>query len=246
MTILFIIILALSAVVYYYYINFHNIRGQYFAAKGEAQQALSSYEKAYNRKPNVNNTLNYGYLLLRSGDYEKSEVIINSAFMLSKITEPDKDRARMMLALLNWKRGNLDGAVEIYEKLLEKGENTTIYANLGFLLIEKGDMKVAYDFNKKAYEYNDANNVIADNYAECCYAFGDKEQAYEILHKAVSSRMPIAENYYHFARLLHERSEDDQAEKYISLAKSMSINSLSGITMEDIEALEKEISNEDR
>ena len=245
-TLLVVVILIVLAVAYYYIINFYNIRGQYFSIKGMADKALESFAKAYDRKPNSNNTLNYGYLLLRSGEYDKAEIIINSAFLLSRITEDDKNRARMMLALLNWKRGNLDEAIEIYENLLAKGENTTIYANLGFLYIEKGDIEVAFEFNKKAYEYNDANNVIADNFAECCYAMGDKDKAYDVLKNAVSSNMPIAENYYHFARLLFERKEYDEALKHIGFAKKMSINSLSGITMQDVEALEKEISDENR
>ena len=246
MTLLFVIAILLSAVVYYYYINYNNIRGQYAAAKGDAETALFYYQKAYNRKPNVNNTMNYGYLLLREGRYDDAEVILNSAFMLSKITVDDKVRVRMMIALLNWKRGELDEAIEIYEALHEVGENTTVYANLGFLYIEKGDMQKAYEYNKAAYEYNDSNNVILDNYAECCAKLGDKDTAYEVLLKAVSSRMPIAENYYHFAKLLHEKGENAEALKYISRAQSMSINSLSGITMDDINALEKEISDEDR
>ncbi len=246
MTIIIIIALLLSAVVYYYYINFHNIRGQYFSAKGMAEQALASYGKAYERKPNVNNTLNYGYLLLRSGDFNKAEIILNSAFLLSKITEEDKDRVRMMLALLSWKKGDLDEAVAIYEKLFEKGENTTLYANLGFLYIEKGDMEKALQFNRQAYEYNDMNNVIADNFAECCVKTGDSDKAFEVLQRAVTSKMPIAENYYHFSKLLLEKGQYDDAKKYIALAKNMSLNSLSGISSSDLDALETEIDNADR
>lgn len=245
-TILAIVSILVLMIVYYFYINYYNIKGQMCAAKGMPDKALFYFKKAYDRKPNVNNTMQYGYLLLRGGDFEEAERIINSAFLLSKITEADKDRARMMLALIKWKSGNLEEAISLYEALLEKGENTTVYANLGFLYIESGDMEKAFEFNKAAYEYNDANNVIADNYAECCVALGDEEKAFEILKKAVNSSMPIAENYYHFAKLLAKRKDFEEAERYLNLAKSMSINSLSGITSDDIKTLEEEIVNENR
>ena len=245
-TILTVVALLAIMIVYYFYINYYNIKGQISAAKGMPEKALVYFEKGYDRKPNVTNTMQYGYLLLRMGDYEKAERIINSTFLLSKVTEADKDRARMMLALIKWKDGNLDEAIELYEALLEKGENTTVYANLGFLYIQQGNINKAYEFNKTAYEYNDASNVIADNFAECCVLKGDEETAYEILSKAVNSSMPIGENYFHFAKLLAKRGEFEDAKKYIGLAKSMSINSLSGITEDDIKSLEEEIFNEDR
>lgn len=243
-TLLVILIIAVSAVIYYYYFNYNNIRGQYFAVKGDAERAIYYYGRAYNKKPNAANTLNYGYLLLRSGELQKAETIINSAFMLSKITEDDKNRARMMLALVNWQKGDLDTAVEIYEGLLEKGENTTIYANLGFLYIEKGDIEKAYEFNKRAYAYNDTNNVILDNIAECCYRLGDLDGAYSHLKRAVESKQPIAENYYHFAKVLRDKGEGESALTYAEKAAAMSINVLSGIKQSDVESLIAELKDE--
>ncbi len=243
----FVLLTAVLLIVYYYANNIHNIRGQYYSVKGQPEKALSCYKKAYDKKPNVNNTLNLGYLLLRSGDFSQAETILNSAFMLSKITEDDKERVRMMQALLSWQRGDIEGAVKKYEELHQKGENTVIYANLGFLYILQGDMERAYEFNKQAYEYNDTNNVILDNIAECCYITGDIEGAYEYLKKAVESSNPIAENYYHFARVLNARGEYEQAGKYIALAEGMTINALSGISSSHIEKLKKEIAdNENR
>lgn len=246
MTLVYILILLVAAVVYYFYINYNNIKGRMFAVKGDAKHALLYYGKAYDRKPNVVNTMNYGYLLLREGDYEKADVILNSAFMLSKITEPDRERVRMMIALLRWKQGNIDEAIEIYEDLHEKGENTTVYANLGFLYIQKGDMDKAYEYNKAAYEYNDKSNVILDNYAECCVARGEKEEAFEVLSKAIESKVPILENLYHFAKLLHERGDDEEARKYLNRAKALPVNPLSGVTEDDINMLDEELSDEDR
>lgn len=243
-TISAVLILILSAIAYYYYMNYYNIRGQYYAVKGDAERALFYYEKAYEKKPKAVNTLNYGYLLLRSGKLSEAESIINSAFMLSKITEDDKDRARMMLALVNWKKGDLDEAIGIYEDLLLKQENTTVYANLGFLYIEKGDLDKAYDFCRRAYEYNDSNNVILDNIAECAYRMGNLPEAREYLERAVSSKQPIAENYYHYARVLKDMGDPEEALKYARLADGMSINSLSGISKKDVSALVTELSDE--
>lgn len=243
-TVLAIMIIAVSAVVYYYYMNYYNIKGQYCLAKGNAERALLYFKKAYDRKPKAANTLNYGYLLLRAGRLSEAETIINSAFMLSKITEDDKVRARMMLALVSWQKGDISEAIGIYEKLLENGENTTVYANLGFLYIESGDIRKAYDFCRRAYEYNDSNNVILDNIAECAYRTGKLSEAREYLEKAINSKQPIAENYYHYARVLRDCGEPSEALKYARLAETMSINALSGIKKSDVSSLVSELENE--
>lgn len=239
-----IIIIAVSAVVYYYYMNWYNIRGQYFSVKGDGERALYYYEKAYNRKPKAANTLNYGYLLLRAGRLSEAETIINSAFMLSKITEDDKNRARMMLALISWQKGDVSEAIGIYEELLAHEENTTLYANLGFLYIESGDIEKAYDFCRRAYEYNDDNNVILDNIAECAYRSGNLSEAMEYLEKAVNSKQPIAENYYHYAKVLKDCGDREGALKYARMADSMTVNALSGIKKSDVSSLVSELENE--
>lgn len=243
-TLLSILFIAVSAVVYYYYMNYNNIAGQYYAVKGDADRALRYYARAYEKKPKPVNTLNYGYLLLRSGKLEEAEKIINSVFLLSKVSDDDKKRARMMLALVSWQKGDLDAATEIYENILEKEENTTVYANLGFLYIEKGDLEKAYKFNLRAYEYNDSNNVILDNISECCYRMGDIEGAYGYLKRAVESKQPIAENYYHFAKVLRDKGNFKDALIYAEKADLMSINTLSGIKKSDVVSLITELKNE--
>ena len=243
-TISAILIIALFAVVYYYYMNYYNIKGQYWLVRGDGERALKYYKKAYDRKPKAVNTLNYGYLLLRAGKLSEAETIINSAFMLSKITEDDKNRARMMLALISWQKGDISEAIGIYEKLLEQGESTTVYANLGFLYIESGDLDKAYDFCRRAYEYNDDNNVILDNIAECAYRSGNLSEAGKYLEKAVNSKQPIAENYYHYAKILKDSGDREKALKYARMADSMTINVLSGIKESDVSALVSELENE--
>lgn len=243
-TISAILIIALSAVVYYYYMNYYNIKGQYWLVRGDGGRALEYYKKAYDRKPKAVNTLNYGYLLLRVGRLSEAETIINSTFMLSKITEDDKNRARMMLALISWQRGDISEAIGIYESLLAKEENTAVYANLGFLYIESGDIDKAYKFCRRAYEYNDDNNVILDNIAECAYRSGNLSEAREYLEKAVNSKQPIAENYYHYAKVLKDAGDREQALKYARMADSMTVNALSGIKKSDVSSLVSELENE--
>ena len=230
-----IIIGALVVVCIYYTIHSKNLlMARYNTSKGNTEKALANYQKQYEKKPNKIMALNYGYLLLRDGQYEKAGEILGSIESMKKVTESDKLQVQMLLGLVKWKTGHLDEAIAVYEGLMKDTITTNIYANLGFLYIIKGDYQKALSFNREAYEYNDDNPVILDNLGETYYRLGQYDEAEEYLLKAIHSQRAIAENYYHYALVQIAKGDEDAALDYLKKAAKMNINTLSGITRSDV------------
>ncbi|MBE7042365.1 MAG: tetratricopeptide repeat protein [Ruminococcaceae bacterium] len=229
--------------------SYHSTVARMNGAKQDYQSALTHWGAAYRKKPDQNKGIQYGYLLLRSGDFETSEQIFNEVLQMEKLTEQNRLQVEMMLGLVAWKKGNSDDAIRIYEELHKQGENTVIYANLGFLYLLRDKAEDVLPFLQQAYEYNDTNPGIVDNLAECYIRTEQWDKAEELLEKAVKFPQPIAENYYHYAVVLEHNKEYDEALSYYQKAEKMDLNVLSGLNCEEIqnkiEQLEELIENEE-
>ncbi len=215
--------------------SFHTTVAKMNGANQDYKSALTHWEAAYRKKPDQNKGIQYGYLLLRNGEFEQAEIIFNEVLQMEKLSEQNKLQTEMMLGLVAWKKGDLDGAIQRYEELHQQGENTVIYANLGFLYLLRDQAEEVFPFLRKAYEYNDTNPVIMDNLAECYIRTERWEKAEELLEKAVKQPRPIAENYYHYAVVLEHKEEFKDALSYYQKAEKMDLNVLSGLNREEIQ-----------
>ncbi|MFU0801186.1 MAG: hypothetical protein ACFWUE_11115 [Xylanivirga thermophila] len=63
------------------------------------------------------------------------------------------------------------------EEVQRKYNNSRVYGTLGYLLIEKGDLDKALEYNLQALDYDDEDPVILDNLAQTYYFMGDIEKA---------------------------------------------------------------------
>lgn len=233
MSILWIALLALA--VFFVVRSFHTAAAKTNSIKQNYQSALTHWEAAYRKRPNQKNGIQYGYLLLRSGNYEQAEQVFEQVLLMDQLTEENKLQTEMMLGLVAWKKGDLDGAIQTYERLHQQGENTVVYANLGFLYLLRDKPEEVLPFLKKAYAYHDTNHVIIDNLAECYFRLGDYEQAETLLQKALRLPRPIAEIYYHYGVLLQQKGEKEQAISYFERAVKMDLNALSGLDRQEIQ-----------
>lgn len=233
MNFLWIILLALA--VFFVIRSYHTSAAKANEAKQDYQGALRHWEAAYQKRPNQTKGIQYGYLLLRSGNYEKAEQVFLELLQMDKLTEQNKMQTEMMLGLIAWKKGDLDQAIQIYEALHSKGENTVVYANLGFLYLLRDNPEEVLPFLKQAYDYNDTNQVILDNLAECYAKMGEWEQSETLLKKALSLPRPIAENYYHYGIILQQKGELKSALSHLKQAEKMDLNALSGLDRRKIQ-----------
>ena len=135
-------------------------------SRGDTDGAERLYERACKSgSPAAEHMLLYGYILLRKGKLRKASTVLASASMSAK-KEAVKARIKAMRALVVWKEGDIDTAIEMLEEVIAEFKNSAVYQDLGLLYVLKGDKEKALSFNLEAYDFNSDDNVIMDNLAE--------------------------------------------------------------------------------
>ena len=96
---------------------------------------------------NPKHRLTCGYILLTRGYEEEADGILKPLLNL-KAKKFSNEKAHIFYSLLQWKQGELDEAVESLENLKEGGYiSTVLYTNLGFYLLEQGELDKALKLN---------------------------------------------------------------------------------------------------
>lgn len=214
---------------------FYSMKGSKLYNRNNIDEAMKYFEKASNIatcKPRV--IISYAYLLLREGYIEKATDTLKKIYGL-KLEEKDEMNAKMTLSLIEWKKDDLDKAIEILEEVYDKYKNSTLYESLGYMLILKGDYERALKFNQEAYDYN-ASDVVLDNLGESYYYTGNHEKAYEIFEELVKKNVYFPEPYYFFGLLLKEQGKKEEALEIFNKAMSCKESFLSNLNKEKIQA----------
>lgn len=206
-------------------------------AKGDVDTALRRFAFAMRcgrLKPR--DMMDYGYIALRNGDTAGAEVILTKASMSAQ-TPYDKAKIKSVLALVAWKKNDLDGAIEMLEDVIDGFVDTTVYQSLGLMYILRGDADAALVFNKKAYEYNSDDLIIADNLAEAYVLAGDFSAAEELYKKILEQEPYFPEPYYGYGFLLIDRGEREEGVHLVEEALEKKFSFLSSMTKAEVEEL---------
>lgn len=207
--------------------------------KGDIDGAERIYERVSKKHtPSADNQLMYGYILLRKGKIERARKVLTIASM-SKGKPLVKARIKAMLALVTWKEGDIDTAIEMLEEVIAEFKNTAIYQDLGLLYILKGDKEKALNFNKEAYEFNSDDHVIMDNLAEAYALCEENEKSREIYEQLIEKEPRFAEAYWGYGELLIKLGEKEKGLEFIRQSLNKRISYLSILQREDIEKLIK-------
>lgn len=178
--------------------------------RGNSEKALKAYAFADKiGKMSADSCFAYGYIALRHGDTEVARRVLTRASM-SNPKPPAKKRIKSMLALLEWKEGNLSLAIEMLEEIIEDFKTTEMYQDLGLMYILSGDKEKALDFNLEAYEYNSDNMGIMDNLAQSYILCGEQEKAAEIYEELLEKEPHFPEPYYEYGVMLVEKGERER------------------------------------
>lgn len=205
--------------------------------RGDTQKAEKIFSKAFKiGTPAVEYQFIYGYILLTLGKLEKANKVLSLASM-SKAKPQVMVKIRTMRALVHWKQGDIDTAIEILEEIYAEFKTTAIYQDLGLMYIIKGDKEKALKFNLEAYEYNDDDNMIMDNLAEAYALSGEVEKAEEIYKKLLEREPRFAEAYWGYGLLLCEKGEVKEGVELMKKSLEKRITFLSMMQKEEIEAL---------
>lgn len=212
--------------------------------KGEYDKALKHLATALKISPkNSNLRGSYAWLLLKLGRTQEADEQVSQA--LADVTREDyRHSLNVTKALVHWKKGEVDQAISLMEKVLENYRNTNAYGTLGFLYLEKGDLDKALSFNLEAYDYNNTNAVILDNLGCTRLLRGEYEEAREIYQQLLKLRPHFPEAFYNYARVLAHFGELDDAIYMCRTALSLPFWNTSTVKKEQVENTLKELEEE--
>ena len=144
-------------------------------------------------------TASYAYLALKNGRTDEASEILNRALVVGRRGRVLKLSPRRLLetyqSLVFWKQGRLDEAVALLEGLLAQGYRTqTLYGNLGFFLLEQGDLVTAEKVCLEAADWDPDGKVILDNLASLYLEKEEWTKAAEVYDRllALEPRFPEA------------------------------------------------------
>lgn len=213
-------------------------------SKGNLKGALRKFAIA-NRigKLGASSLMFYGYLLLRDGQLELATTMLTHASLAAK-KPPLKKRIKSLLAVAEWKNGNLDNAIEMTEEAMTDYQTTNIYQNLGLFYVIKGDARKALEFNKKAYDYNSDDMIIMDNLAESYALYGDTESAIEMYEKLLEKKPHFPEPYYGYGLLLVKEGQKEKGIELIEQSLEKRFSFLSVLQKDEVEKMLEDAKNQ--
>ncbi|MEG1441749.1 MAG: hypothetical protein RSB38_01175 [Oscillospiraceae bacterium] len=192
----------------------------------------------------VSNKLLYGYNCLRCGNVTDARTNLNLARMLAKRGSAERFKIKSLLALVEWKDGNLNEAIEMYEEILaDDYKNTNVYQNLGILYNLSDQKEKALAFNLEASEYNDDDSIIMDNLADAYFINGDYEKScetYEKLH-ALDPPPKFPEAFYGYGRVLIKLGDTTKGLELIKESLDKKYSFLSIRQRDEIEKMYEEL-----
>ncbi len=213
-----------------------NMIGSRKYSLGQTEDALNWFKKAYDTKkagPRV--IVSYGYLLLKSAQLEKAEEVLRQV-LNSKAASGDITYTKSIFALVLWKKGELDAAADMLLEVIQTYRTTSVYGSLGYLLILKGDLEKALQFNLEAYDYNSSDKVIQDNLGQNYYMLGMYDKSREIYEALMDKEPAFPEPYFNYGLLLEKLGEPEKALESMKKALEYKFSYLSSIRKEDVEA----------
>jgi len=228
------IVLWLSVIILVNRSSIYFIRGKIQYGKGNLDEAIKLFKKAVsNGKASVETMASYGFVLFKAGHLQEAEEVLDKAVKSSSTAE-QKNLAKSNLALVLWKKGNLDEAVTLLKEVISEYKTTAVYGSLGYMAIEKGDLEYAMKINLEAYEYNSDDPIIIDNLAHLYHLTGDMEKSSELFEKLIEKEPHFPEAYYDYGRYLEDTGKYEEAFKMYNKALDCPFNFNSTITKEQI------------
>lgn len=210
-------------------------------SKGNFEEGLKWFQRSYaTGKANPQAITSYAYLLLKNGNIAESEEILTK-LVKSHLDKDSEMYAKSNLALVLWKKGEIDNAIEMLETIMQDYKTTSIYGSLGYLLIEKGDMEKALQFNLEAYEYNNSNTIIQDNLGQVYHLTNQYDKSLEIYEKCMEKNPTFPSAYYNYGSLLMDMGQLEKAKEMLEKALTYKLTYLSTISREEIEGKLEEI-----
>ena len=213
---------------------------QHYFVKGNVEKAKKLYEKAYktgDMSPQCK--LAYSSFCLRENYFDKGKRILSEIINSKRSDEKSKMNAKHNLAVLIWKEGNLDEAIELLEEVHKKMFATNTYGTLGVLYLDRAkrdhDFERELPFMLEAYDYNDSDKTIADNLGELYLIMEEYEKASEVYNALLKTQQLSPMPYYNYGLVLKRMGDIDGARENFEKALDCRFSSVMTVTRETVE-----------
>ncbi len=211
-------------------------------ADGNNNKAVSLYKTASHMFGGNNQyKTEYALVLMRLGEYEAAEKILNAIILDRSIPKKDKINAKTYRAMAYHKEGRTEEAIEEMQELYETAKTTAVYGLLGYL--KQLDGSSALDFCLEAYDYNSDDRDICDNLIIAYIREGEFEKADEIAGNLREKYPRFVEGFYHSAQLEMKKGNKTKALEYLDKTAECKRSKLTTVSEEEIEKFRKEIEN---
>ncbi len=211
-------------------------------SKGDYRTAIKLYDEAYAKgmdKPRL--LRSYCVLLIRTSQFDRALEVIKKLEQ-APLDAKGKTDIHINYAIILWKKGHLDRAMQILEDEFRHTKNGTLYSIIGYLKIEQGDADEAIRFNQEAVEYDEEDAVFLDNLAQSYYRLkGDKETAKTYFDRAIAIKPKAIDTNYFLALYDIENGDIESAKDRLDTARLGVTSPLNYATPEMIDAKRDEI-----
>ncbi len=190
-------------------------------SRGNYREALKLYDEAYAKgmdKPKL--LRGYCVLLIRTEEFDRALEVIKKLEKLPGLDRKELADLHVNYAIILWKKGRLDHAMEILENEFRNVKNGTMYSILGYLKIEQGNLEEALRLNQEAVEYDEEDAVFLDNLGQTYYRLaGDKETAKTYFDRAIAIKPKAIDTNYFLALYDIENGDYEQARDRLETAR---------------------------
>lgn len=236
-------LLLLGYGIYHYLPQIYSMQGRKYFKAGNYDAAKLLFKKAVDTghaKGDIR--MEYSYILLRTGDIDEAEQIVNN-MLCYKIKPEFRGRAIIQRCMCYYKKGNLDEALEDGMELYNEGyRSIMLYGMLGFFKILKDPMsEETFNFCREAYEYVDDDRDIRDNLLICYYNHGEYEKAKEISDMVLENNPKFVEAWYHGAQIDFAMGDYENALQKLEKTYKCNRSFMTTISVEEIENMKSEI-----
>lgn len=238
-----IVLVAIAALVYKFLPDIYAMRGNIAYGKSETDKALKLYQKACRtNRAGAGVKAKYAILVLRDKRPDEAERLFNEIILDKAIPEKQKAMVRQYRCMAYIKQGRIDEAYEETTELLESYKTSDLYAIAGYVMIlAKKPAEDILNLCSEAYEYNDENRDIADNYALALIMSGEYARAVEICDMVIEKHERFPEGHYHKALALCKMGDFDQAADELDALDDCEFKYLTTVGDTEIEQLRNEI-----
>ena len=243
MDIFFILAALLGALLYFRRgIVFLFLANRAFDRKDEAK-TLAWFEEAWKiRQLDPGMVTAYAYQLLKAGLIDRADEVLASFRNERRTKKPlktaDVNLVRTYQSLVLWKQGKLDEAVDELLTLRSEGyQTTTLYGNLGYLLLEKGDLALAETICVEARDWAPTGKVILDNLGALRLAQGNLTAAQEAYEALIDLQPKFPEAWYGAALVALKLDNPETAIELLEYALTLPFNAMTTIPRSRVEQL---------